>query len=49
MESFSLVSLNSTHVELKLNFTDPVRVSSGNSPDLLLVQLDLSNYTDVNG
>ena len=49
MDSWSLVSLNSTDLELKLNYTDPVKVSSGDTPDLLLVQIDLSKYKDVNG
>ena len=49
MDSWTLVSLNSTDLELKLNYSDPVKVSSGDTPDLLLVQIDLSQYKDING
>ena len=44
MNSWSLVTLSSTYIKIKLNFTDPVNVSQGDSPYLLLVQLDLSQY-----
>ena len=37
LDSWSLVSLNSTNIELALNFPDPLNVSSGAKPDLLLV------------
>ena len=46
MDSWSLMALTSTEIEVSLSFSDPLNVSAGDSPDLLLVQLDLSEYKD---
>jgi len=43
------VSLDSEGFKIKLNFTSPLQVSAGDEPDLLLIQLDLSDYEDENG
>ena len=32
-----------------MNFTDPLRVSAGEEPDLLLIQLNLSDFEDADG
>ena len=37
MDSWELISLNSDGFELRLNFTNPLQVSAGEYPDLLLV------------
>ena len=37
MDSCSLVSLNSTNVELALSFPAPLNISSGDKPDILMV------------
>ena len=37
LDSWELVSLYEYGMELKLNFTAPLQVSSGSKPDLLLV------------
>ena len=37
MSSWSLVSLNSTGIEIALNFSDSMQVSAGYKPDLLVV------------
>ena len=49
MDSWTLVSLNSTNLELKLNYSEPLKVSAGDKPDLMMVQVDLSRYKDING
>ena len=36
-------------MEFRLNFTKPLHVSSGDHPDLLLIQMDLSEYKDEHG
>ena len=41
--------MDGTSFEIKLNFTDPLSVSIGFEPDLLMVQIQLANFTDVNG
>ena len=37
MDNWELISINSDGFELKLNFTNPLQVSAGEEPDLLLV------------
>ena len=49
MDRWELISLRADGVTLKVHFVNPVRVSAGEHPDLLLVQLELSEYKDVNG
>ena len=48
LADWELVGLNSTSVEISLNFTENFQVSSKDEPDLLLVQFDLSQYTTKN-
>ena len=49
MDGWDLVSIGPDGIEFTLNFTNPVAISAGEEPDLLLIQLDLSDYKDVNG
>ena len=49
MKGWELISLDGDGFELQLNFTDPLFISSGAEPDLLLIQLDLSSFEDENG
>lgn len=49
MKGWELISLDGDGFELQLNFTNPLFVSSGDEPDLLLIQLDLSSFEDENG
>ena len=49
MDGWTLVSLTADGFDLDLNFTDPLRVSSGDEPDLLLIQLNLSDFEDSEG
>ena len=49
LDNWELVALTSTEVEIKLDFSDNMLVSSYEEPDLLFVQMDLSQYTDENG
>ena len=37
LDSWELVSLDGHDMELKLNFNEPLQVSSGSEPDLLMV------------
>ena len=49
MDGWNLVSLDSNGFEIKLNFTNPIAISADDEPDLLLLQLDLSQFKDQNG
>ena len=49
MDNWELLSLDSDGFELQLNFTNPLQISSGEEPDLLLIQLDMSDFEDANG
>ena len=49
MDAWELLSIDSNGFELQLNFTNPLQVSAGEEPDLLLIQLDMSDFEDENG
>ena len=49
MDGWELISLSSDGFELAVNFTDPLRISAGEEPDLLLIQLNLSDFEDAEG
>ena len=49
MDEWNLDSIGPDGIEFTLNFTNRVETSAGEEPDLLLIQLDLSDYKDVNG
>ena len=49
MDGWELVGLSANGFDLKVNFTDPLRVSAGEEPDLLLIQLNLSDFEDAEG
>ncbi len=49
MGGWDLISFGPNGMELSLDFTDPLEVSAGDTPDLLFVQLDLSDYKDADG
>ena len=49
MDGWDLVSFGPDGIDLRLNFTNSIYISTGEEPDLLLIQLDLSNYKDENG
>ena len=49
MDGWDLVSFGPDGIDLRLNFTNSIYISTGEEPDLLLIQLDLSDYKDENG
>ena len=49
MDGWELLSLGPEGFEIRLNFTNPIMISSGDDPDLLLIQMDLSDFEDENG
>ena len=49
MDGWDLLSFGPDGIDFRLNFTNPIYISTGDEPDLLLIQLDLSDYKDVNG
>ena len=49
MDGWELISLNENGLELQLDFPSPLKVSTEDDPDLLLVQLDMSQFKDQNG
>lgn len=49
MDGWDLLSFGPGGIQFRLNFTNPIEVSGGEEPDLLLVQLDLSNYKSADG
>lgn len=49
LKSWTVTSASSTKIEIKLTFENPVLVSTGFSPDILYIQVFMSEYTDQNG
>ena len=49
LAGWELISLSTEGFALTMNFTDPLRVSAGDEPDLLLIQLNLSDFEDADG
>ena len=49
INGWELVNLDGKGFEIKLNFKEPLKVSSGTEPDLLLVQIQLSKFPNSNG
>ena len=49
MDGWDLISFNPDGIDFTLNFTNPTYISTEEEPDLVLIQLDLSNYKDDNG
>lgn len=49
IKSWSILSLTSTSLEIKVEFSDPIEVSQGSKPDILVVLIELSTFIDVNG
>ena len=49
MDGWELISLSADGFDLSVNFTDPLRISAGDEPDLLLIQLNLSDFEDADG
>ena len=49
MDGWDLISLNPDGIDFRLNFTNPIAISTGDEPDLILIQMDLSDYKDENG
>ena len=49
MAGWELISLSEDGFEIKLDFNDLIKISGGDAPDLLFVQLDLSEFEDADG
>ena len=49
MNGWEITSIGPNGITFDLNFTNPIYVSSGEKTDLMLVQLDLSEYKDASG
>ena len=49
MDGWELISLTADGFDLTMNFTDPLRISAGEEPDLLFIQLNLSDFEDAEG
>ena len=47
--SWSLESLTSRQMNIKLEFKNPVQISQGYTPDILILVIELSKFKDVNG
>ena len=49
MDGWDLISFNPDGIDFILNFTNPIYISTGEEPDLVLIQLDMSEYQDEYG
>ena len=49
MDGWEILEIGPDGVSFSLNFTNPIYVSSGDEPDLLLVQINLSEFKDAEG
>ena len=48
LRSWTVTSVSSTRIDISLTFEKPIIVSTGDFPDILLIQVFLSAYTDHN-
>ena len=44
---WTVTDVSSREITVRLNFTKPLQVSQGEKPDLILIMVNFSNYTDV--
>ena len=49
LRSWSVTSTSSTNIELSLDFEKPILVSTESSPDIIVIQVFLSEYPESNG
>ena len=49
MDGWELISINPDGIDIKFNFTNPIYISQGDEPDLILIDMNLSGYKDENG
>ena len=49
MGGWSLIKLDGNGFEMQLNFTNPLYISTDDEPDILLIQLNLGEFTDNTG
>ena len=48
LKSWTVTKVSSTQIDINLIFEKPLLVSTGEFPDILLIQVLLSTYTDIN-
>ena len=48
LRSWTVTSVSSTRIDISLTFEKPIIVSTGDFPDILLIQVFLSAYSDHN-
>ena len=49
LDSYNIVRITDGGIELQLIFSDPLQVSKGENPDLLLIAMDLSDIRTIEG
>ena len=49
LRSWTVTSASSSKIDISIDFEKPILVSTGDFPDILIIQVFLSSYTDQNG
>ena len=49
LRDWSVIDLNQEQIKIKLNFYEPLEVSQGDIPDVLLLALTLEDFVGVEG
>ena len=49
LKDWSVEKITSTSIRVKLEFIKPIEVSTGDDPDYLFIQLNMSTIRDMNG
>ena len=49
LKSWSVISASATNIDIRTEYEKPLYVSTGYSPDFLILQINLSGYTDYRG
>ena len=47
LAGYTVTDVSSKQITLRLNFTNPLKVSQGDKSDLILVLVNFSSYTDM--
>ena len=49
MDGFDITALDGSGFNIQFTFTDPLSVSTGINPDLLLLQIQMEQFEDAEG
>ena len=49
ISDYQLLEIDGNGFEIKISFNNPLYISTGDEPDLVLIQIELGEFKDSNG